>query len=46
MKSLFSVDLGSTMPRGSGHSRSYLVLSGCHDLYSTALQQRAQLDQF
>lgn len=32
--------------RGSGHSRSYLVVSGCHDLDSTALQWRAQLDQF
>lgn len=33
-------------PRGSGHSRSYLVVSGCHDLDSTTLQRRAQLDQF
>lgn len=33
-------------PRGSGHNTSYLVVSGCHDLYSTALQRRAQLDQF
>lgn len=32
--------------RGSGHSRSYLVVSGCHDLDSTTLQRRAQLDQF
>ena len=42
-----SFDLGGFFfLRGSGHSRSYLVVSGCHDLYSTALQQRAQLDQF
>lgn len=43
---LISNFLGIPFPRGSGRSRFYLAVSGCHDLYSTALQRRAQLDQF